>query len=197
LPDHYLDPAPEPEEFMFPSKKFPTEADLVQGCLAHREDAWQVLYQHYQGRLARSVLRLLGSGKRNLGLAEEIAHDTLSSLCEQDCHRLRVFNSRLCCLHLYLRVLALQRVQLRYRQTHRPGYHEIPLGAYEPPDTGVTIEFLEAQLQALKAMLTPQEQRYFRQELLGEPAPAEPFAFSAPNAEKLRQRVRRKLRGLL
>ena len=182
---------------MFPSEKFPTETDLVQGCLARQEDAWQELYQHYQGRLVRSVLRLLGSGKRNLGLAEEIAHDTLSSLCEQDCHRLRVFNSHLRCLHVYLCALALQRVQLGYRQTRPPGYHEIPLGAYEPADAGLTMSFLEAQLQSLEAMLTPQEHRYFRQELLGEPAPADPFAFSAPNAEKLRQRVRRKLRGLL
>ncbi len=112
---------------------------LVLSCLAGQASARQILYRHYRGRLARSILRLLGCGKRNLSLAEEIAHDTLSSLCEHDCHRLRVFNNQLGCLHAYLCALALQRVRLRYRQTHQPGYHEIPLGTYEPPDVAVTI----------------------------------------------------------
>jgi hypothetical protein len=180
---------------MFPSEKYPTEADPVQGCREHQEDAWQILYYHYCGPLALAIVRLLGFGKQNWGLAEELAHDVLSSLVENDYYRLRVFDSRRCCLRVYLGRLALQRVQLRHRLSRR--HREVPLGAHEPSDTGLTIEFLEACLRALEPTLTPQERRFFRQELLGQPLPEGPYVFSPANAEKLHQRVRRKLLAVL
>jgi DNA-directed RNA polymerase specialized sigma24 family protein len=173
-----------------------TDRLLAKRCLAHDDAAWQQLYDRYEPVLARFISRLLYSGAVDGNSPADIAHDVLTSLCDDNYRRLRRYKAGRRPLLVYLCVLARQRVQALLRRERCRKKHEVCLADYDPPDPGITVAFLEAGLQAVSEALTRQELKYYQQKLLGNREQTAPATFTRANAKKLRQRVKAKARAV-
>lgn len=87
------------------------EADLVRGCLAQRDAAWERLLREYSGgalAAIRSALRQRGHGSDG-ALEDELLADTFEALAADDAHVLRSFRGE-SSLATFLSVVATRRV---------------------------------------------------------------------------------------
>ncbi len=126
--------------------------------------------------------------------ADDLAELVLESLLEGKRARLRRFDPDRASFPAYLRLLAVQAVQLECRQNKRRRQGESALGPLDPADTWADDAATVLLRQEFVASLTPLEQTYCRQELLGETVPGGPYEFSAKQGYNLSQRILKMLK---
>jgi len=165
---------------------------LLELCLTDEQEAWPELRRRHVPALARFIAHLLHGQKSARCRADELAEEVLESLLERKAARLRGFQPARASFSTYLRVLAVQAVHLDYRQNERRGGLESALGQREPADVWDDDAATALLREEFVASLTPREQKYCRQVLLGEPDPAGPCHFTAAQGYKLRQRILKK-----
>ena len=93
-----------------------------------------------------------------------------------------------------MRVLAVQAVFLNARKNKGRSRRVSALGPLDPADTWADDAATALLQDEFVASLTPREQQYCRQVLLGETDPAGPCEFSAKQGYNLCQRILNKLK---
>ncbi len=172
-----------------------SDQQLVQRCLADGlAAAWGELRQRHVQILARFIQRRMHGHNNARGDAAEMAEAVLESLLVPTLARLRRFDPTRASFLTYLRVLAVQAVHLDYRQNKRRDGLEAAFGSLEPADAWDDEAATALLREEFVASLPPREQKYCRQELLGEAAPAGPCKFSPAQGYKLRQRILKKVK---
>lgn len=169
---------------------------LVQRCLAGDQSAWESLYRQCQRTLLFSVRLLLGPGRADEDLVEEIAAEVWASLIDQDAQRLRGFDpSRETRLVTYLCSLARREVQRRRRTDQRRQAREAAVSRTEMETPVPSIHELQRLLDDFLKRLTPREREFCKDYLLSNEPGTEKF--SPTNVWQLRHRVHQKLKDYM
>lgn len=171
------------------SEQQASDDELIERCLAGDPSAWSALRQRHLADLAGYVRRLL-QGQQNVSVrGQEIAEEVLESLLVPDKNRLLRYQPGQAPFGAYLRVLALQAVQLDYRKNKRRKAAEGTLGEGDPADSGADDEATALFREDFIASLRPEDQAYCRHILLGEPDLTGSYKFSAAEGYEIRRRI--------
>jgi DNA-directed RNA polymerase specialized sigma24 family protein len=169
-----------------------SDHQLVERCLTGNSAAWATLRRRHLGALAAFIRRLLEGGKDAGRRAEELAEEVIESLLMPGPERLRRFQPTRAPFPAYLRALALQAVQLDYRKNKRRAKREREIGERDFAHAGGDDAALTLLREEFVSSLSPREQKFCRQELLGEADPAGSVEYSMAQVYKLRQRILKK-----
>lgn len=169
-----------------------SDQQLVERCLKGNAAAWTTLRRRHRAALAVFLRRMLGGEKDAGRRAEELAEEVLESLLVPGMERLRRFQPTRAPFPAYLRALALQAVQLDYRKNRRRAIVERELGERDLAHAEDDDAALALLREEFVSSLPPGEQKFCRQELLGEVDPAGAAEYSTAQWYKMRQRIFKK-----
>jgi DNA-directed RNA polymerase specialized sigma24 family protein len=171
-----------------------SDKQLVELCLTEEVEAWPEMRRRHVPALVRFIAHQLHGQKSVRCRADDLAELVLESLLEGTRARLRRFDAARATFPAYLRMLAVQAVYRDCRHNKRRGGREAALGPLDPADTWADDAATTVTREEFVASLTPLQQKYCRQELLGETDPAGPYEFSPQQGYNLSQRILKKLK---
>jgi RNA polymerase sigma factor (sigma-70 family) len=166
------------------------ESALVAGCVAGDRLAWERLYARCHRGLLRSIAAVLGNGRDDLQLEEEIAARVWYALAADQARLLRQFDPRRASLGTYLTWIARGELSTYLRSERRRKRRET-VAAENEPRVERNLESLEPSLDEFLRTLTPKENEFCRTHLLTKNGSRD--GISPANRWQLRHRVYRKL----
>jgi hypothetical protein len=177
------------------------DAALARRCAAGDVAAWDELYQLCHPPLLLSIEMMLGSGKRDRSLVEEIAARVWYALVENDGELLDRFDpSRGVRLATFMRALARDEIGRHYRTEKRRREREYTALHDRPRHTDPAHCDTDTSLSEFMATLTPHERGFAGEYLLNRSAETDSDAEPTPspsNFWQLTRRIRRKLLDFL
>ena len=166
--------------------------DLIQLCLAGNDSAWRLLFTRHESSLIRSIQKLLHKKRLPMYWKEDIFQNVWLTLSKDDYQRLGRYTPRRGHLNTFLKAVAKEEIEIRRRAE---GYwidHKVPLQLIEPQDPGADDARAQAELAEFFESLTPQEKRYWHENVMGEPRDPSTPPISAGNERQLKHCMRRK-----
>jgi DNA-directed RNA polymerase specialized sigma24 family protein len=172
------------------------EADrrLVDRCLSGDSRAWEELYLQFHDRLLISIRVMLGGGRADPNLVDEIAARVWYAVVADGAQLLARFQpQRGCRLSTFLAAIARAQAVAVFRSEKRRRGRELMASRAECQSPEESLETMLAELDDFLATLTPREREFCGQVLL-ELTDTTEQAYSSANAWQLRSRIRVKLR---
>jgi DNA-directed RNA polymerase specialized sigma24 family protein len=169
----------------------PSDRDLIEACKKRDEHAWKELVERHERSVRLSIREKLGESAKDIELVADLAQEVLVALIEKGYRRLGLYDPERGCFATFLKALASEIIQRwRFRESTRTE-REFPLIGHEPIEPGSDTGLVQAELAEFRESLTPQENRYLEENLMGERHPEEP-PLSAANARQLKHRLEQK-----
>jgi DNA-directed RNA polymerase specialized sigma24 family protein len=175
----------------------PTPADhdrqLVDRCLAGEREAWDSLYHQCHRPLLASIRAMLGPGRDDPNLSEEIAARVWYAVVADGSQLLARFDpARGCRLSTFLAAVARGQAIAIFRSERRRRTREAMVSRVEQEWPGQSLEQLENSIDEFLKTLTPRERQFCAQILL-EQADFENSVYTSASAWQLRSRIHKKL----
>ncbi len=137
-------------------------------CLSGEVAAWEELYGLFHGPLCRAIGGMLGSGGTDLSRIDEIAARVWYALVRNDGELLGRFDpARHTRLAGFLRGLARIEIMQYYRAEHRRRVKEAACVCSNGESAGVSDWQVSAIIEDFATTLTPGEQEFLEEHLLG------------------------------
>jgi len=190
--DHVAPDSPEPNV-----QDILADAALARRCIDGEVAAWEELYTLCHAPLLMSIEVILGVGRRDSSLVEEIAARVWYTLVENDGELLERFDaSRGARMMTFLRALARDEISRHFRTERRRREREYTAFQDRPRHTDPALPGPDASLSDFLGTLTPHERGFADEHLLNRPSEPDPAAeppSSPSNFWQLTRRIRRKL----
>ncbi|MBN1588467.1 MAG: hypothetical protein JW888_03040 [Pirellulales bacterium] len=168
---------------------------LVDRCLAGEVAAWEELYLQCHDSLLATIDAILGEGKSDRNLVDEIAARVWYALVANDGQRLSAYSpDRGARLITFMRTVARDELGRHFRAERRRRRREI-LAAWGKPRYRSAVASPPVLLGEFMATLTPQERDFCADHLLGASATDSPSGgrmLSAVNIRQITHQVYRK-----
>jgi DNA-directed RNA polymerase specialized sigma24 family protein len=171
------------------------DARLVKRCIAGEVAAWEELYDQCHPALLRSIEHLLGDGRADPNLVDELAARVWYALVAKDGKLLAKFDAeRGARLGTFMRCIAKDVGGRHFRSESRRRRRERAAGKRRPIRHGTSGD-AGSTMADLAETLTPGEQEFLEQCLLSnDPTEESSREYSTANMWKLASRIRRKIK---
>lgn len=178
-----------------------SDGSLVERCLSQDVAAWEEMYARHHRPMCDAITAMLGSGRADASLVDEIAARVWYALVSDGGQLLIRFDPRRSSrLSPFLRGLARVEIMRYLRRERRQREIELLRGERSSHEAPMPFAQWNAILRDFTATLTPSERRFVEEYLLARPqsfSPQSRQGLSEASIWQHRHRIRSKLRAFL